>query len=663
MANLSELWSKLAGPAVQDKKPAVLSLTLSDLRSVPGYRFGLRQPSLVARIDVKSQGQVPSALGKHLWEQVSACLPERYRSVGGALVDTSLEGLMHTLVRLVGAIQDSVGLPVVDTGLAIRLHSVNQSNDPGVGSSWILVLPSFGAQAAERALRELLQLLHARGDKGFEGIFTSAELGRFEALLDDIARLAPAGTNTHRLMRAALRRQIPMIELPGKVWQFGWGCKARVFKSSLSDATSAIGTSWAKHKVQTNQLLRQAGFPVPEQVEVCDLGMALREAERIGYPVVLKPADLDQGIGVEAGLMSQAELRAAFGRVSKHKRALLLEKHIAGQDLRVNVVNGRFQDAIARFPAGVTGDGVTTVGSLVKEENRDPRRSTRRFADMRPIALDEEAIDLLEAQGLSQTSIPEAGRFVRLRRSSSISTGGHTRGVTAEIHPDNALLCEQAAKLLRLDIAGIDLLIPDRRKSWREGGAAICEVNAQPQMGLTYPKIFDHLFEEFLEGQGRIPIGLVLTDNSETADAIRSELLESTPIKGLHVVLESALRMQSGAYCEVPTLRGALMDPDCTSLVIITNGESFGVKGLPIDRFDFLYIADWRGDEMQLRKPLSHSLPHLASADVFIEENLSPLINGDLVSSSLKVRFGDRKTIALAVGQRLIAAVGTTAVC
>lgn len=632
-----------------DKKSPVLALTLSGLQSVAGYRFGLRQPCLVARIDVASHGHAPRFSARHFWEQVSAGLPESYRSAGEAVPDTSLQGLMHVLVRLVGAMLDSAGLPMGDAGQAMRLHPAEQLEASSESVSWVLAFPCFAPRAAELALRELLRLLHLLIAKQPKGLLTPEELGRFDIVLEQIAGLAPSGTNTHRLLRTALRRQIPILSLPGGVWQFGWGCKARLFKSSLSDATSAIGASWAKDKVQTNQLLKQAGLPVPEQVVVGDLDMALREAERIGYPVVLKPVDLDQGLGVEAGLTSEEELRTAFVRVSTHQRHVLLEKNIEGQDVRVNVVNGQFQDAIARYPAGMTGDGERTVRCLVDEVNRDPRRTRRRFADMRPILLGEEALDLLKAQGLSEASIPAAGQFVRLRRSSSVASGGHTRGVSAELHPDNARLCEQAAKLLRLDIAGIDLLIPDHRRSWREGGAAICEVNAQPQIGLTYPYIYEHLFDEFLDGPGRIPVSLVLTDDFESADAIHKALLDPTVRNGRQVVLEGTLRTQLAAYGDGHTLRGALMDPDSTSLVIITNGESFSQTGLPFDRFDLLWIADWRGAEAQLRQRLSLTLPHLASAEIFIEENLSVLFDGQRLTSSHELRFEERKAIAIEV--------------
>jgi cyanophycin synthetase len=244
-----------------------------------------------------------------------------------------------------------------------------------------------------------------------------------------------------------------------------------------------------------------------------------------------------------------------------------------------------------------------------------------------------------------------------------VASGGHTRGVTVEFHPDNARLCEQVAKLLRLDIVGIDLLIPDHLRSWCEGGAAICEVNAQPQMGLTYPEIYENLFNAFLDGQGRIPVGLVLTDNPGSAGAIREGLLTLSATPALRVVVEGTLMPKQDAYGDSPTLSAALINPDTRSLVVVSNGESFGQKGLSLDRFDVLWIADWRGTQAQLQQRLSLIFPHLASGQILIDEKLSALLDGQRHPSSDKFRFGDLNAIALAVGQRLAGLSGGPAAC
>lgn len=592
------------------------ALTLSALQAVSGYRFGLRQPCLLAKIEVNPDWIPPQRLAEMLWLQALSILPERYHGPLPNQTGQPVAALLAVLVRLVGAMQDSVGLPVVSEGRVLPLGHQGNSSKIVSPASWLLALPSFSSKAAELALRDLLRVVRLLIADTAESGRAEEEVDHINGVLDAIGRLAPSGTNTHRLLRTALQRQIPMINLPGGVWQFGWGSNGRLFKSSLSDETSAIGTGWAKDKIQANQILRMAGLPVPEQVLVQDLDMALQQANRIGYPVVLKPADLDQGVGVEAGLASNDDLRAAYQRVSSHRRRVLLEQHIDGRDVRVNILRGKFQDAIARYPAGVKGDGRSSISELIDAINQDPRRSTRRFSDMKPITISDEARALIAAQGYSENSIPEPGQFVRLRRAANVSSGGTTKGVTEELHPDNVRLCERAARLLRLDIAGIDLLIPDHSKSWRAVGGAICEVNAQPQIGLTYPQIYERLFDAFLNGQGRIPIVLVLTDDASGATALMRQLEADRESDGPRVVMNMA------SLAGNETARSALIDPNCRSLIIVSDGYDLSQYGVAVDRIDLLWIATWTGEVTHLRQRLSVILPQLVPGEILLDEHL-----------------------------------------
>ena len=163
---------------------------------------------------------------------------------------------------------------------------------------------------------------------------------------------------------------IPVLTLPCDVYQMGWGRRSRLFRSSITDSTSAIATAWAKDKRATNALLRRAGMPVPAQTPVPSLVAARQAAQAWGYPVVLKPASLDQGVGVEADLPDEPALCAAWERAVRHGSPLILEQHIRGEDYRVYVVMGEVVAVAHRVPAQVTGDGVSTVAALVAELNR-----------------------------------------------------------------------------------------------------------------------------------------------------------------------------------------------------------------------------------------------------------------------------------------------------
>ena len=59
-----------------------------------------------------------------------------------------------------------------------------------------------------------------------------------------------------------------------------------------------------------------------------------------------------------------------------------------------------------------------------------------------------------------------------------MSTGGISIDRTEEAHPDNVELAELAARVVGLDIAGIDLICPDVGLPVRETGGGIVEVNA-----------------------------------------------------------------------------------------------------------------------------------------------------------------------------------------
>ena len=171
----------------------------------------------------------------------------------------------------------------------------------------------------------------------------------------------------------------------------------------------------------------------------------------------------------------------------------------------MNVMQGEMVGVAHRTPARVVGDGLRSVADLVAAVNRARQAPGGAASVLKPIELDAEALELLVREGLDVQSVLASGRELRLRRTAKVSRGGSTADVTHLIHPDNAALCVQAAALLRQDIAGLDLLITDISRSWREVGGAFCEVNAQPQTGGAHPWMFEKILRRYGTGCGRVP--------------------------------------------------------------------------------------------------------------------------------------------------------------
>jgi cyanophycin synthetase len=278
----------------------------------------------------------------------------------------------------------------------------------------------------------------------------------------------------------AMQRDIP-VSVQSGVLQLGWGAQAERMDSSFTGRTSNIAARLARNKLLTSQWLSKARIPVPRQAVATEWNQAQQFARQLNWPVVIKPLDRDQGLGVVAGINSEAMLKSAFEMALKYSsRAVIVEKHIDGNDYRMLVVGGKLFMATHRIPGGVIGDGLLSVTQLVERVNGDPRRGIGKRSLLMRLELDDEAQHCLEEQGLTREIIPEAGRFVRLRRTANISRGGTAVDVTAMVHPDNRSVAERAARIIGLDIAGVDFLCPDISRSWREAGGAICEVNAQP---------------------------------------------------------------------------------------------------------------------------------------------------------------------------------------
>jgi cyanophycin synthetase len=570
--------------AVVDKVLGVsarAALQVESTQAVPGFLYGLAQPSLRVRLRFLPSGN-DDALARRFLSAVEPFLPatEKHDLQALAPLAAAVPPLLAALAAVVHRLQAAAGLTVVP--LARLLESA--------GGRHLLALPGPIPSVVADALTWAVQALDALAGDPLAAALPETLLNERDLLQARFARLAPEGTNTRHLLRVAYAMGIPVLALPGGVFQYGWGCRARLFKSTITDGTSAIGTAWAKNKHQTNALLRMAGLPVPEQAVVATLEAAVAAALRIGYPVVLKPANLEQGTGVEAGLRNEAELRVAHTRSSRYAKTLLLEKHVPGDDYRVLVVQGVALSASHRIPARVVGDGVRCVAELVAAANRERQPAGGAPTLYKPIELDAEALELLAREGLDLQSVVSPGRVLTLRRTANSSRGGSAVDVTHQMHPDNAALCVQAAALLRLDMAGLDLLITDISRSWREVGGAFCEVNAQPQTGGVHPWIFEKILKRYVTGQGRIPTVLVLAPPGESP--LAREIVAALEQSGLRTGL-----LQGSGEALLRDCRAKLMVPDLAALVVVTDCKELLRWGLPLDRFDLLLVDGWPAPE------------------------------------------------------------------
>ncbi|NHC07297.1 cyanophycin synthetase [Azonexus fungiphilus] len=472
--------------------------------SLRGPSIWTYPPSLETWIDIGELEDLPSNKIPGLYDRLAAWLPGlvehrcNYDERGGFLRRLQ-EGTWagHILEHITLELMSLAGLP----------DGFGRTRETTTRGVYKLVVSDFHGECTRLALdtgRELL--LAAINDEAFD----------LEAAIKTLRRKVDRkylGPSTAAIVNAAEARKIPHIRLldDGNLVQLGYGAAMRRIWTAETDATSAIAETISRDKDLTKDLISSVGVPVPEGREVDSADDAVEAAEDIGYPVVVKPTDGNHGRGVFIDLVTPEAVRKAYAIAVEEGSGVLVERSIQGIEHRLLVVGGKLVAANRSDLITVSGDGKATVQQLIDSQiNTDPRRGETELHPLSIIRIDTAAKIELERQGLTGDSIPAAGREVLIQRNAN-----HAFDCTDDVHPDTAAVAALAARVVGLDIAGIDLVCQDVAKPLAEQGGAIVEVNAGPSLlmhikpGIGKPRpvgqaIVDNLFAE--GASGRIPV-------------------------------------------------------------------------------------------------------------------------------------------------------------
>ncbi|CAB3692033.1 MULTISPECIES: cyanophycin synthetase [Achromobacter] len=508
--------------------------------------------------------------------------------------------IAHVLQIVALTMQAHAGCPVTFGRTASTI-------EPGV----FQVVVEYSEEEVGKLAMELAQVLvrAALDDTPFD---LADALKRLRELDEDV-RLGPS---TGSIVNAATARNIPYRRLTqGSMVQFGWGSKQRRIQAAETDLTSAISESIAQDKDLTKMLLDAAGVPVPMGRSVTTAEEAWAAAEELGGPVVVKPRDGSQGRGVAVNIESRERVIQAFEVAEEISSEVIVERYIPGHDFRLLVVGGALVAASRRDPPQVTGDGVQTIRQLVDQVNADPLRGDGHATSLTKIRFDDIALATLKKQGFEADSVPPSGTLIFLRNNANLSTGGSATDVTDEVHPEMAARAVSAARMIGLDICGVDVVAESVLYPLEDQNGGVVEVNAAPGLRMHLNPSFGKgravgeaiIANMYADGDdGRIPVVAVAGTNGKTTTVrltahilgVAGNRVGMTNSDGVYV---DNLRIDTGDCSGPRSARSVLMHPDVDAAVFETARGGILREGLAFDRCNVAIVTNiGMGDHLGL---------------------------------------------------------------
>lgn len=495
----------------------------------PNYWSIRRHKLIQMRLNLEEMEQRPSNTIEGFLDRLQTLLPSLYEhqcSEGkpGGFFSRVEEGtwMGHVIEHVALEIQTLAGM---DVGFG-RTRGTGKEGEYNVVFSYME--EDAGVYAAKAAVRIVEAIVE----------------GKEYDLADDIQNMREIredtrlGPSTGCIVEEAAKRNIPFIRLNRQsLVQLGYGVNQKRIRATIASTTSNIAVEIACDKEETKLLLEAAEIPVPRGMVIRTEAGLEDAVKKYGYPLVIKPIDGNHGKGNTTNINDWEQATKALAAAKIYSRSVIVERFITGFDFRILVINSKFICAALRTPASVVGDGVHNIQWLVDETNKDPRRGYGHEKVLTQITLDQFSQKMLDEVGYTLETIPPAGERVLLKPTANLSTGGTSTDVTDEVHPENIFMCERIARIIGLDICGIDIMAKDLRTPVSENGGAILEVNAapgfrmhlEPADGLprnVAEPVIDMLFPKNI--QGRIPIiGITGTNGKTTTTRLTAHIAKS----------------------------------------------------------------------------------------------------------------------------------------
>lgn len=554
----------------------------------PNYWSIYRHNLIVIKLDIGELENYPTNKLDGFPERLESLLPSMYshrcsKDYEGGFFERLKEGtwIGHVIEHIALELQCLAGM---ECGFG-RTRTAHRDGVYNVVISY--QIEAAGLYAAEAAIRIAEKLINGEDYNVTEDIDE----------LKTIKAQHGIGPSTQSIINEAYRRDIPHRSLNnGSMILFGQGVNQKLIRASMTGETSSIGVETACDKYETKQTLSRAYIPVPKG-EVIRREESLKETvERVGFPLVVKPVDGNHGRGITTNITSYEQALVAFKIAQSISKSVIVEQFFEGDDYRLLVVNYKLVAAAKRTPAMIIGDGKSTISQLIEQVNADPLRGLGHEKVLTTIKADEVTLNILKNKQLSLKSVLPIGEILFLKDTANLSSGGTSTDVTDEVSASTRFLAERIARVMCLDICGIDLIAQNIQLPIDGNNGAVIEVNACPgfRMHLSPSKglarnvaepVMDMLYPKGKES--RIPIVAVTGTNGKTTTTRLTAHIAKTAGKKVGFTTTDGIYIQDQMICRgdctgMRSTHTVLSDPtvdfavlECARGGILRNGLGF----------------------------------------------------------------------------------------